>query len=413
MENPMAGNSKAISVRINAANYHKARGQRMHDLRLGRIPNYVAEERIVDNSILIENVNEGVLKSLCDQRRSGKQRAMKRTAAVGSRGIITFGKQAQFEMAKLSPSKQDEAFQAVADAIAEHLASDLVGLVVHRDERAIHAHFLLPAWREDGQAISKVLTRKTSSQLQDVALETIKPFAPKIERGNKKIDRLRDGDKPSDVINKSVRQLHEELPAEIAEKQKELDVVLKKLATNEDRLAKLRKLEELTEKELKRMKAYQRRADDAKRKARELEDEIVSSTKLVEDRQKLIDNQKIELASLEKEKHHIQNQMEFSEDGVENFQRALSLQSEAMDAALALDPETPEIIQRKYAEATNQNGKPVQFCTSEPQDNFVRRFIRYSFSIVSDFYQKAKRSIAIKEQFHGFPEPLTQMVYPA
>ncbi len=137
----MAGNPKAISVRINAANYHQARGQRKHDLRLGRVPKYVNRERISQNSILIQNCQEGELKRLCETRRKVKQRAMKRTAAVASRGIITFGKKARHEFDKVSVEKQNMVFESVARAIADHLKSDLVGLSVHRDEDCIARTF--------------------------------------------------------------------------------------------------------------------------------------------------------------------------------------------------------------------------------------------------------------------------------
>ncbi len=150
----------------------------------------------------------------------------------------------------------------------------------------------------------------------------------------------------------------------------------------------MRSLAELNEKEQKRFDIYKRRADEAQSNAMKLEKDI---------------------RGLERHINELNNPMNFSEDGLENFQQAMTLQSEAMDTALALDPETPEIIQQKFESVTKRNGKPIKFCVNDEQDNFIMCFIRYSFNLVSDFYQKAKRSIAIKEQFHGFPEPLKQM----
>ncbi len=80
-----------------------------------------------------------------------------------------------------------------------------------------------------------------------------------------------------------------------------------------------------------------------------------------------------------------------------------------MDAALALNPESIAISEQKIHEAMVKNDKAIRFCTSENQNNFVKRFISYSFNLVSEFVHKIKRLIAIKEQLHGYPEPLKQM----
>ncbi len=158
---------------------------------------------------------------------------------------------------------------------------------------ALHAHFLLPAWRKDGQAISKVLTWKSTSAIHDVALSAIQTFAPKIERGKRRSQRLKEGDKPSDVINKYVKKLHQELPDDIAKKQAELDALLEKFATNEARVAKLREWEELTAKEQKRLEAHERRAANAKWQIKAIEHEMDLSMKLLDWGSQTIDEQKL------------------------------------------------------------------------------------------------------------------------
>ena len=151
---------------------------------------------------------------------------------------------------------QVAAIIAVAEAIAERLNTTLTGLVIHRDESAIHAHFQMPAVDLSGMPITQSNSLADISRLQDLAADTIARFEPTIERGNKKRDRLKAGATYSDVINRSVQQLHWDLPLELDRKRKRVEEMDIKIAALEA------KEEALTAAETKRLAIYKKRHED-------------------------------------------------------------------------------------------------------------------------------------------------------
>jgi len=215
---------------------------------------------------------------------------MKKDAAVATNGIITFGTEAQNIIENLSKDEQNRLFHETAKRIAERLNTDLTGLVVHRDESAIHAHFQLLAVNLDGMPLSKVIDRKTAKELQDIAGDVYKTHG--ITRGIPKADRITRGDDLSKIIHRSVTELHRDLPYEIAQKQQEieerhkaLELQRREMEELEAKAEKNRRLineqnakleagrvtEELAQ---KRIASYQKREADAKAKAEKLAKEI-------------------------------------------------------------------------------------------------------------------------------------------
>ncbi|MFD1476172.1 hypothetical protein [Ancylobacter polymorphus] len=73
------------------------------------------------------------------------------------------------------------------------------------------------------------------NQLQDIAAAVAQRHEPRIERGHRKTDRLAAGAKPSEVVNRSVRQLHQDLPVE-------LEALNQRIEDSRDRLAKNERL---------------------------------------------------------------------------------------------------------------------------------------------------------------------------
>lgn len=259
----MAGNSYAISVRLQHKTEAKARWQIHHDARTGKVPGYVVADRIGQNSVLIEPTPALGLRALCMDRRGQQKQKFRKSAAVMTAGIITFGRDAQKAMDELSRETQDDALLAVSNALSERLGADLTGLVVHRDETALHAHFEMPAWTRSGVALSKVVTPSVARELQDIAAQTIQRFAPDIERGRPKVERWKAGDDPAELIHKSVARLHEELPREIAElgqRQNELwEQYVKQTALVEKTRKKAAENSEKAEKTAKNLAIYERR----------------------------------------------------------------------------------------------------------------------------------------------------------
>jgi len=231
----------------------RAKSARHHDLRTGHIPDYVDQERISNNSTIIEPAPPSALRRVCLAHRANRttQRAMRSDAAVASCFIITFGKAAQPIFEALPKAQQNAAYEAVAKAVASLLGSEVTGLVAHRDETAPHAHGQMPAYRPDGRPLSKVLTPSMAKQVQDVAAQAIADFAPMIVRGKSKTQRIADGEPRSKTIHRSVQQLHSDLPKEISEKAAEVE----KLQT---RITKMRAKEKLTEANVRTLATYER-----------------------------------------------------------------------------------------------------------------------------------------------------------
>ena len=282
-----SGNPKAAQTRIAMRNTTAIGGQRAHDLRIGPQPSYVNADRADLNRVLIEPLTGTKLRAICEDRRSQRatKLAMKSGVSVGVAGIITFGHEAQKLFERLTPDQQDAAYFEAAEAIATRLNSTLTGLVVHADESAPHAHFQLPAYDLTGHPISETAKRGALRDLQTLTFEVMARHCPGIERGHSKLDRLKAGASPAEVVNRSVAQLHDDLPREIAAKEAELAEVAAKLDTNRDRLAKAEA--ELAhaiaqneaesakaEKICKRAATYERRALDAQAEANRLAAEL-------------------------------------------------------------------------------------------------------------------------------------------
>ena len=196
--------SMSVSIRLEHREAGRAGGQRNHDLRTGRIPGYVDRDRTDSNSVLIEPQDEAGLRALIAERRVGKKRALKSNASLSCNGILTFGREAQEVMSNLSVEEQNRLILKSCEDVAKRLDNTLSGLVVHRDEQAIHAHIQMSSWTLSGKAVSTVIDRELASELQDIAAEAFKGLG--ISRGVKKEERIKNGEKPK---HKTVKEFHE------------------------------------------------------------------------------------------------------------------------------------------------------------------------------------------------------------
>ncbi|SOH95708.1 Plasmid recombination enzyme, partial [Monaibacterium marinum] len=265
-----ASNPNAVSVRIEPKTMSRAKFQRRHDFRIGAQPVYVDGDRTELNRPLmplrplpdIQQENEAL------RLRAGRTRKMKSNAAVVTVGIITFGHRAQEAFNRLPDERQDRAFKELAHEIAVQLKTSLEALVVHLDETAIHAHFTLRAYNDDGEPISNATRLGDMSALQYLAAEVMQRFAPEIERGNRKKARLKAGADYPDTLHRTVKQLRADLPQEKATLEAEIEAISLELSDQKASVEKthrhLRKLEakaELTEKEIKRKETYSQRLE--------------------------------------------------------------------------------------------------------------------------------------------------------
>lgn len=270
-------NPRAAQVRIATLSATSIGGQRAHDLRIGPQPAYVANERSDLNRVLIRPETGTKLRTICEDRRALRQtvRGMKSNASVGVAGIITFGIEAQALFDRLTPDQQDAAYRDTAEAVASRLHTTLTGLVVHADETAPHAHFQLPAYDMTGQPISMRARRDAMRDLQTITAQVMDRHAPGIERGRSISQRLAAGADFPDTVHKSVTELHQTLPADLAARRAEVDQAkddaLKAQARVDEMQARVDKLTakeaDLTAKEAKNLATYQKRLEDRQEEA--------------------------------------------------------------------------------------------------------------------------------------------------
>jgi hypothetical protein len=204
------------------------------------------------------------MKARADELRglTGPQRKARANAAIATTGIVTFGAAAQTLFQQLTPEQQDAAYLAVAERVAHEYGTSVRGLVVHGDETAPHAHVAWDCRSTDGTLMSRIMK---GTKLQDIAAEVIAEHAPGIVRGVRKSDRIARGEPAAAIHHRSVRQLHADLPVEIATARARVEEM-------QARVAKLEAREtELTDKEQKRLEVYQRRRNDRQRELDELE----------------------------------------------------------------------------------------------------------------------------------------------
>ena len=273
-EDLTGGNPRAASVRLEGKSLSRAYGQRRHDWRIGPQPKYVDPARKGLNRPLIKPRPVSQIRNevLALRTARGAKRAMKSNAAVVTAGIITFGIEAQEMFLALTLEQQDAAFRDLGRAVAERLDTSLEALTVHCDESAIHAHFELRACNRSGIPLAKATRPTLMIELQDLVFEVMSRHCPGIERGNRKYDRLAAGEDYAATVHKSVRQLHHDLPLEIARLEQDreaLQASLPELTARveemRDRVGKLEaeaKDQDLTVAKVKRLRVYRDRLTD-------------------------------------------------------------------------------------------------------------------------------------------------------
>lgn len=273
-------NPRAAMVRVEIRDAQGYANQRRHDLRIGAQPDYVNPSPPEPNPVFIQPMTPAELKKLARERRAQRetQRAMKSNAGIAVVGIIGFGIEAQAMFDALEPSEREQALRAAVQRIAAELKTTVSGLVLHLDETAKHAHFSLCGYDVDGEPLSTWMGRGVLRELQTVLHEALQAFMPDLERGRARKARAEAGAAPHELVNRSVEELHADLPLEIAARRQELAELEEKVRTNQARAEKARakaKADEgRAEKALKNVETYERRAAEAEEKIEWLEAQI-------------------------------------------------------------------------------------------------------------------------------------------
>lgn len=208
--------SMTVSVRMQGLGGVKHGMQTRHDLRSGKMPSNVDPGRTHLNSrIIVPPSAQALQKSQAEIRKAKGKQTLRHDARISYSGIITWGTEAQVIIRSLSPEMQDRLYKEIARRIAEeHYRTRLIGLVVHRDESANHAHFMLSGLDRNGVA----LRPKASDgvKIQNIAGQVLKDLGyGQITRGTPKAERVARGDSKASTVHRSVKQLHDDLPQEI------------------------------------------------------------------------------------------------------------------------------------------------------------------------------------------------------
>lgn len=347
----------AISVRVKTRSVSATGGDRRHNQRIGRQPGYVDETRTTENSVVLAQPTPAQMSRECLQRRQdafvpgpGKRqpRSMAKDAAVSISGIVTFSTDAQPAIDVLPKAEQDRRFLMAAEAVAKHLGTDVAGVAVHRDESAIHCHFTLYGFGQDGQPVSRKLKKKVLSQLQDVAATAFGDLG--ITRGKRISERIRDGEPYSKTINRSVRELHRDLPVELATAQAKVAETQKQVADiRAERNAGTGNLAKLE----KRQATYEKRLTDRQAEAARLAD----LAHIPEPKKRVIETPQPRKMGLFKQAPERESLIFYTPQQMRRY---------AGKAKAQVDKSDQE--RRKLAHNVRENTKAYQHATQQPQE---------------------------------------------
>ena len=295
----------SISFRIQSVDGKGLLGQRRHDQRIGKQPDYVDADREHLNAALyraegwnripgstVKEDTERAHKLMNSARDEIEARAKRKTKTgrYWRTAILTFSHEAQDRLAEQVTLPHDEAKAAFED-FAERHGIKLLTVDFHGDESALHYHASFEGVNADGYALR--LDRKQLSQEQDHAAEKFAALG--LVRGKRKIDRIADGEDPAAFINRSVKELHEQLPAELEELKAKIE---KNERLAEKARAKASGENAKAEKAAKNAQTYERRAEAARQKLEQLQSRLTASETELETVEQAVAQKKTKIASL-------------------------------------------------------------------------------------------------------------------
>ena len=233
--------SMTVSIRIGAVRSASYGGQRSHDLRLGKKLKYVDSNRTKLNTgddvptisevhklnraakdaartaaaalyeAAVASGDENRIKEAKDAKNACRQR-YDESGVVAYRGIITWGREAQKILKKLSREEITSMVRDSVTAVAGVLNTEEFGVRVHFDESAPHGHFSLLATNMAGKKL-----HPKKADCRQIQSQAAKPFEHLgIRRGKSKNMWIEEGADTSKYIHQSVAELHGNLPLELA-----------------------------------------------------------------------------------------------------------------------------------------------------------------------------------------------------
>lgn len=208
---------KTISCRMEPKKFGNYKGRKGHDMRQkGRVPGYVDSAKVDHNSVIIATPSSvQALEMMNDAKDAAgaRQKFNKDKNTLLYDGLLSFSYAARSIVHNLSREEQDRRALQSVQSVCDLHGGRLIGLTIHRDETTIHVHFQMLAVGKDGRLLR--ISREECSRRQDVAAQAWADLG--ITRGKEKALRIAEGESYAQTIHRSVRELHEDLPRELAE----------------------------------------------------------------------------------------------------------------------------------------------------------------------------------------------------
>jgi hypothetical protein len=202
---------------MNPKKFGAYKGRKGHDTRQqGCIPSYAKTEKADDNTVLIPTPSSVQALAMMNETKkaaNARQSFNKYRNVLLHDGLISFGYEARSIVHKLFRQEQERRALQSAQSVCDMHGGKLIGLTIHRDETTLHIHFQMLGVGKDGKLLR--ISRAACKKRQDVAAEAWEDLG--IKRGKEKALRISEGESYASTIHKSVRELHETLPLELAE----------------------------------------------------------------------------------------------------------------------------------------------------------------------------------------------------
>jgi len=329
------GNMGQLSARVMFKTLKQAVGQHHHNDR-SKVPSYCDPERIGMNRTLKafptetytkrngdEVVREVSLRSMANEMELSYKKAIGRKWQSNSchfiDGVLTFSSSADLsDKAMLDQC----ALSTMDEIIKKHeLREDaLIEMVRHEDETRTHYHFMLKNQRLNTTSARRSFDRVACSELQDLAGAAF--ACMDIHRGTPKQERIDKGEPKHKYIHRTVKQLHEDLPLELAQAQAVLANCSTQVTSAEKHLDRVQKTTKLSEKKMDKVQAKTSHANDV----------LIKTKAVLEQTNLMLGSARLEQADAEQHKTAAQDEVNRLKALIEKLCRETEWSSKAATA---------------------------------------------------------------------------------
>ena len=271
----------SISIRMRKTS--NVAGRVAHDFR-NRTPRYADPERKEFNDTLLGHpIEQDALRQELERAHREKEgKARRKDSALIWEGIITFSTDADLTNREAFDQAALDLLQKIVE---QHGFNEPLWLIRHEDESRPHYHFAFAnAHAKTAKPVR--LSPTDMRQLQDLAGQCFEHLG--ITRGKTKKQRIEDGEPVHKWINLSVKQLHNDLPAEIESLKQQIEQLNQQIVETTERAEKatrnlertkqkLQEAGEENEKLQERAETYQKRLEKANKELEQAQEKLASA----------------------------------------------------------------------------------------------------------------------------------------